>query len=114
MPGFFHIDTKPSSGHITPIEKTIGELSVANIKSAKKRAIQSETHRKHNIALKSTYRTYIKKVETAIATNKKEDALKALKESVPVLDKVASKGIIHKNKAARLKSRLNDKIKNLK
>jgi len=87
---------------------------VANTKSAKKRAVQSEQRRKHNIGLKSTYRTYIKKVETAITANKKEEAVKALKESIPVLDKVASKGIIHKNKAARYKSRLNDKIKKLK
>jgi small subunit ribosomal protein S20 len=96
------------------VERTFGESSVANIKSAKKRAIQSESHRKHNIGLKSTYRTYVKKVETAIAANKKEEALKALKESTPILDKVAAKGIIHKNKAARYKSRLNDKIKKLK
>jgi small subunit ribosomal protein S20 len=87
---------------------------VANIKSAKKRAIQSENRRKHNVALKSTYRTYVKKVEAAIATNKKENAVKAFKESAPILDKAAAKGIVHKNKAARLKSRLNDKIKNLK
>ncbi len=87
---------------------------MANIKSAKKRAIQSENRRKHNVALKSTYRTYIKKVETTIAANKKEDAAKALKEATPVLDKVAAKGIIHKNKAARLKSQLNDKIRKLK
>jgi ribosomal protein S20 len=66
------------------------------------------------VALKSTYRTYVKKVETAIATNKKEAAVQAFKESMPVLDKVAAKGIIHKNTAARLKSRLNSKIKNLK
>ena len=87
---------------------------MANIKSAKKRAIQSESRRKHNVALKSTYRTYIKKVEAAITTSKKEDAIKAFKESMPVLDKAAAKGVVHKNKAARLKSRLNDKIKKLK
>lgn len=87
---------------------------MANIKSAKKRATQSEIRRKHNVALKSTYRTYIKKVETAIAANKKEEAIKAFKEAIPVLDKAAAKGIIHNNKASRLKSRLNDKIKKLK
>jgi small subunit ribosomal protein S20 len=87
---------------------------VANIKSAKKRAIQSERHRKHNVALKSAYRTHVKKVESVIASNKKDDALKALKASLSIIDKTASKRIIHKNKAARLKSRLNAKIKKLK
>jgi small subunit ribosomal protein S20 len=86
---------------------------VANIKSAKKRAIQSERHRKHNTSLKSTYRTYIKKVETAVIANKKEDAIKALKEAIPVIDKMASKRILDKNKAARHKSRLNARIKKL-
>jgi len=87
---------------------------VANIKSAKKRAIQSEARRKHNIGLKSTYRTYIKKVEHLITANKKEDAIKALKVAVPVIDKMATKGIIHKNKAARYKSNLSKKINKLK
>ena len=87
---------------------------MANIKSAKKRAVQSEKRREHNVSLKSTYRTYIKKVDTLIAEGKKEEALKALKEMIPVLDKVASKRIIHKNKAARHKSNLNKKVKELK
>ena len=86
---------------------------MANIRSAKKRAIQSETHRKHNVALKSTYRTYIKKVEAAILANKKDEAIKALQETRIVLDKVVAKGIIHKNKAARYKSRLSNKVKNV-
>ncbi|HBS52188.1 MAG TPA: 30S ribosomal protein S20, partial [Coxiellaceae bacterium] len=51
---------------------------MANIKSAKKRAVQSESRRKHNIGLKSTCRTYIKKVEAAVTANKKEEAIKAL------------------------------------
>lgn len=87
---------------------------MANIKSAKKRAVQSEERRKHNTDLKSAYRTYVKKVDAAIATNVKEDAVKALKTSTPIIDMAASKGIIHKNKAARHKSRLNAKIKKLK
>jgi len=86
---------------------------VANTKSAKKRAIQSECHRKHNTSLKSTYRTHIKKVETAITENKKEEAVKALKESISIIDKMAAKKIIDKNKAARHKSRLNAKIKKM-
>jgi len=91
-----------------------GELKVANIKSAKKRAVQSETHRKHNVGLKSTYRTYIKKVEALTIANKKEEAVKAFKEAIPIIDQMVSKGILHKNKAARHKSRLSNKIKKLK
>lgn len=87
---------------------------MANIKSAKKRAVQSESRRKHNIGLKSTCRTYIKKVEAAVTANKKEEAIKALASSISVIDKAAAKNIIHKNKAARYKSRLNAKIKKLK
>jgi len=87
---------------------------VANIKSAKKRAVQSELHRKHNVGLKSTCRTSVKKVEAAITANKKDEAIKAFAASIPVIDKAAAKNIIHKNKAARYKSRLNDKIKKLK
>jgi small subunit ribosomal protein S20 len=86
---------------------------VANIKSAKKRASQSEVHRKRNIGLKSTYRTYIKKVEILIAANKKEEASKAFKEAVSIIDKMVTKGIIHKNKTARYKSNLSNKIKKL-
>lgn len=87
---------------------------MANIKSAKKRAVQSERRRKHNVGLKSTYRTLIKKVEAAIATNNKDEAIKILKAAIPTIDKMATKGIVHKNKAANHKSRLNRKIKKLK
>lgn len=86
---------------------------MANTKSAKKRAIQSEKHRKHNASMKSAYRTAIKKVETAILTNNKETANNALKEAIPVIDKMVNKRIIDKNKAARNKSRLNAKVKSL-
>jgi small subunit ribosomal protein S20 len=86
---------------------------VANIKSAKKRAAQSERHRKHNTTLKSSYRTYIKKVEMAILANKKEEALTALKKAIPIIDRMVSKKIIAKNKAARHKSRLNTRTKKM-
>ena len=87
---------------------------MANIKSAEKRAVQNEKLRKHNVGLKSTYRTYIKRVEVKIATNKKDEALAAFKSLVPVLDSMVTKGVIHENKAARYKNRLNSKIKKLK
>jgi small subunit ribosomal protein S20 len=86
---------------------------VANTKSAKKRAIQSEKHRKHNASMKSAYRTAIKKVEAAIMAKNKEEASNALKEAVPMIDRMVNKKIIEKNKAARHKSRLNAKVKNL-
>jgi small subunit ribosomal protein S20 len=87
---------------------------VANIKSAKKRAVQNEKRRIHNISLKSAYRTKVKKTEAAVKTGNKEEATQALKVCVPAVDKAAAKGLIHKNKAARYKSRLNKKLKALK
>jgi small subunit ribosomal protein S20 len=86
---------------------------VANTKSAKKRVLQNETRRKHNASLKSVYRNHIKKVETEILANKKEEALEKLKELIPVIDKMVTKKVLEKNKAARHKSRLNAKVKKL-
>ena len=86
---------------------------MANIKSAKKRARQAEKRRRHNAGLRSMVRTYIKKVVSEIATGNKENAQKADLEAVPVIDRMVSKGIIHKNKAARHKSRLSAQIKDL-
>ncbi|MEE2731099.1 MAG: 30S ribosomal protein S20 [Pseudomonadota bacterium] len=86
---------------------------MANIKSAKKRARQAEKRRRHNAGLRSMVRTYIKKVVNEIATGNKDNAQKAYLEAVPVIDRMVSKGIIHKNKAARHKSRLSSQIKDL-
>lgn len=86
---------------------------MANIKSAKKRAVQNEKRRLHNTSLRSKFRTYIKKVLVAIAGRDKAAANDAFRAAVPVIDGMVNKGIIHKNKAARHKSRLNEKIKNL-
>jgi small subunit ribosomal protein S20 len=58
-------------------------------------------------------RTYIKKVSAAIATGNQKDAQAALQQAAPVIDRMASKGIIHMNKAARHKSRLSSHIKKL-
>jgi small subunit ribosomal protein S20 len=79
---------------------------LANIKSAKKRAVQSEKRRKHNASRRSMMRTYIKKVYAAIAAGDKEAAQKAFNEMQPIVDRQAGKGLIHKNKAARHKSNL--------
>lgn len=86
---------------------------MANIKSAKKRAIQAEKHRLHNAAERSKIRTHIKKVLHAVESEQIDTARDAYREATSVLDKVARKGLIHKNKAARHKSRLIKKIKAL-
>jgi small subunit ribosomal protein S20 len=86
---------------------------VANTPSARKRAKQSEKRRQHNASLRSTMRTFIKKVISATSAGNKEDAQTALKAAVPVIDKMATKGVIHKATAARYKSRLNARVKKL-
>jgi small subunit ribosomal protein S20 len=86
---------------------------VANTPQAKKRARQNDKARLHNASLRSMVRTYIKKVVNAIATGDAQVAKAAYDVAVPVIDRIADKGIIHKNKAARHKSRLNAQIKAL-
>ena len=86
---------------------------MANSAQAKKRARQATKARAHNASQRSMVRTYIKKVVAAIASGNKEAAQTAYQEAVPVIDRIADKGIIHKNKAARHKSRLNAQIKAL-
>ncbi len=84
---------------------------MANSAQAKKRARQSEVRRQHNVGLRSKMRTYIKNTLKAIESGNKEDAQKAFTIASPVIDSMAGKGIIHTNKAARQKSRLNAHIK---
>jgi small subunit ribosomal protein S20 len=86
---------------------------VANTVQAKKRARQAEKHRQHNASFRSMVRTAIKRVIAAIETGDKDQAQAAYTAAVPVIDRMADKGIIHKNKAARHKSRLNAQIKEL-
>ncbi len=86
---------------------------MANIKSAGKRARQAEKTRKHNMGLRSLMRTKIKAVVKACDAGDKEAAVTAYKEAVPVIDRMINKGIVNKNKAARHKSRLNKRIKEL-
>jgi len=86
---------------------------LANSKQAKKRAVQSEKRRQHNGSRRSMMRTLLKKVIVAIEAGDKEAATKQLAAVTPILDRYASKGLIHKNKAARSKSRLNAAIKAL-
>lgn len=89
------------------------ETVLANIKSAIKRARQNTNNRRHNAAQRSMLRTYIKKVKYAIEAGDKAAADAAYKLAQPVIDKAVAKGLIHKNKAARHKSRMIAHIKKL-
>ena len=86
---------------------------MANIKSAGKRARQAEKARKHNMGLRSLMRTKIKAVVNACDAGDKDAAVAAYKDAVPVIDRMINKGIVTKNKAARHKSRLNKRIKEM-
>lgn len=86
---------------------------MANSAQARKRARQAETHRQRNASQRSMMRTYLKNVVKAISTGDKAAAEAAYKAAVPNLDKMAGKGMIHKNKAARHKSRLNQAIRSM-
>lgn len=107
----FGFDKQSEKRHISSIiiSILIG-YPLANIVSAKKRARQNVKQRLHNMSAKSNLRTHIKKLLSLIEGGQMEDA-KAFYPTVSgVIDKVASKGIIHKNKASRHKSRLVKKI----
>ncbi len=84
---------------------------MANIKSARKRARQGEKRRQHNMALRSKMRTHIKNVVKACDAGDQASAADCYKQALPVIDTMVSKGIIHKNKAARHKSRLNKMVR---
>ncbi|BCB28142.1 30S ribosomal protein S20 [Sulfurimicrobium lacus] len=84
---------------------------MANSAQARKRARQNDKQRMHNASLRSTLRTAIKKVIKAVDAGDKAAAQSVYKESVSVIDSIADKKIIHKNKAARHKSRLSSAIK---
>lgn len=86
---------------------------MANSPQAKKRALQNEKARRHNASLRSAARTCIKKVVAAVQAGDRELATTTYAAAVPVIDRMANKGLIHKNKAARHKSRLNARIKTL-
>lgn len=86
---------------------------MANSAQARKRARQAEKRRQHNMALRSRMRTFVKKVQAAIEGGDKTAATEAFKEAQPFVDGLVNKGLIHKNKAARSKSRLNAAIKGM-
>jgi small subunit ribosomal protein S20 len=79
---------------------------MANTASATKRARQNEKRRQHNASLRSELRTAVKNVRKAIEAGDKTAAQDVLKRATSTIDRIADKDIIHKNKAARHKSRL--------
>lgn len=84
---------------------------MANIASARKRARQAEKQRQHNASLRSELRSAIRDVRKAIAGGDKKAARAVLQGATSVIDSIADKRIIHKNAAARHKSRLSARIK---
>ena len=86
---------------------------MAHSLQARKRVRQAEKHRAHNASRRSRLRTLIKKTEARIREGDYDQAMIAYREAVPYIDRMSGRGLIHANKAARHKSRLNLKIKAL-
>jgi small subunit ribosomal protein S20 len=86
---------------------------MANTAQAKKRARQAETRRTLKAGQRSNLRTFIKKVNAAVESGDKENAQAAFKNVVPIIDSAVNKGLIHKNTAARSKSRLNASVREM-
>ncbi len=83
------------------------------IASGRKRARQDIALNAHNSALRSRFRTVVKNVQKAVAAGDKDKAAEVFKAAQSVIDSVADKGLFHKNKAARTKSRLAARVKAL-
>ena len=101
----------PSAGSGNKLLKRI--VNVANIKSAGKRARQSEKRRLHKMGQRSRMRSAIKAVINAVEKGDKDEAATAYKQAVPIIDSMINKGVVNKNKAARHKSRLNKMVRAL-
>ena len=86
---------------------------MANIKSAKKRILVTETKAARNKSIRSEVKTVTKKVEAAVAANDKAAAEAALLSATSIIDKAAKKGVYHKNNAARKVSRLSKAVNTL-
>ena len=86
---------------------------MANTAQSKKRARQAEIHRQRNAGYRSMFRTFLKKILVAVEAGDKNQAQEAYKNAVAIIDKTANKGLIHKNKAARYKSRLNTRVRSM-
>ena len=86
---------------------------MANTAQARKRARQNDKNRLHNAGRRSMMRTQVKKVLKAVEAGDKAAAQSTYQAAVSVIDKIAKTGMLHKNKAARFKSRLNARIRAL-
>ena len=86
---------------------------MANIKSAKKRILVNQKKADRNKSIKSAVKTSIKKVEAAVVAKDKEAAVAALANAISTIDKAATKGVYHKNNAARKVSRLSKAVHTL-
>jgi len=86
---------------------------LANIQSAKKRARQAVKRREHNMSLRSRLRTAIRRVLLAVRAGDKTAAQASYQAAVPEIDRMVTKGIIRKNRAAHYKSRLNARVRAL-
>lgn len=84
---------------------------LANNPQARKRARQANVHRSRNMSHRAKFRTFVKRVEAQVASGDYEAASAAFKAAEPIIDSMVNRNLIHKNKAARHKSRLNRKIK---
>lgn len=84
-----------------------------NHKSAEKRDRQNEKRRMVNRSNRSALRTQIKKLRTALTANDKNQSTELLNPTIAIIDKAVNKGILHKNTAARYKSRLTSHVNNL-
>jgi len=83
---------------------------VANIKSAKKRVLITRKKRERNFIVRSMVKNILKKYDLAIKSGQSDNAKLALSKAMSILDKAAKKGVLHKNTAARKKSRLAKKL----
>jgi small subunit ribosomal protein S20 len=103
-----------STGRIYGSQISRSEIrTLANLSQARKRARQAEKRRLQNRAQRSMLRSHIKKVLKATQKTDKAHAESVFREAVPVIDRLAARGLIHKNKAARHKSRLNKRLRAL-
>ena len=111
-----YIELSVSGFNVTIMNNNDYKLEVyglANIKSAKKRILVTETRAARNKAIRSEVKTSIKKVEAAVAANDKEAAAAALVNAISTIDKAASKGVYHKNNAARKVSNLSKAVNSI-
>ncbi len=88
-------------------------VSVANSAQARKRARQNDKRRVHNHSIRSRMRTMIKAFVKSAGAGDKDAATSAYRSAVAMIDKLAGKGLQHKNRAARLKSRLNNRLRGI-